>query len=233
MRLILLYICVFATLILPAQEYYNDAQLRAHLAVEKKLGKRFSMFLANQTRLTKNMTTLNRSAVDLGGTYKISDDIRVSAEVRLIQRLNKYDYYNTRLWYSVSATFRKKVKRWNFMYRNLFQARYRDMNSDDTWMARYYDRNKITVKYEATKRFTFYAGAEAYIPLNNPTWKNIDRLRGFTGVEIATTKNQQLEFYFMFQQRLNNFNWVNNGGGYDNSPYRRDYIYGIAYSFGF
>jgi hypothetical protein len=233
MTRVILSALILLSLAAPAQQYYNDAQLRAHLNLDWKLSKRFSVYLTNQTRFTKNATTMTRTAFDLGMTYKILKDLRISAEGRVIEKLNSYDYYNTRLWYAGSVVYRKKVRRWAFLYRNLFQARYRDLNSDQTMLVRYYDRSKLTVKYEATKRYTFYAGAEAYVPLNDPTFKGVDRMRGFTGVEIATTKNQTLELYFMYQAYLYNSSWFKQPKKYDNQPLKRDYIYGISYSFSF
>jgi hypothetical protein len=231
MRSIISYIFLFTAACLYGQEYYDDAQVRTHLAVEKKISKRFSARLSHQGRLTMNASTFSRSAIDLAVTYRITKNIRITADYAFIQRLNKYDYFDNRNWYSLAATFRKSHKRWTFLYRNLFQVRFRNMNSDNTHLARYYDRNKITVKYEATKRYTFYAGGEVYIPLNNPVWKGMDRYRGFTGVEIQTTKNQQLELYFMYQVRLVDSPWFSQRNQYDNSLLRRDFIYGIAYSF--
>jgi hypothetical protein len=215
------------------QEYANDAQLRTHVVIEKKITSALSVNLGQQSRFTKNMTTFSRSAIDLGVTYKITRNIRLSADYIFIHRLNKYNTFNTRNRYNVAATFRTKKDRWTFLYRNLFQIREGNMNTDETHLIKYYDRNKVTVKYEATKRFTFYIGEEAYVPLNDPTWKGINRTRSYLGTEINLTRSQTLEFYFMYQARFNNSNWFKQTKSYDNSPLRRDYIYGVAYSFSF
>jgi hypothetical protein len=210
-----------------AQEYYNDAQLRTHLAVEKKINKHFSAQIKQQNRFNQNFSNFYRASADLGLIWKLNKNFRFRADYVFIQRKTKEGSYKTLHWYYAALIYKGEVQRWRFLYRNKFQVRtYPNENS----LTKLYDRNMITVKYEATKRFTPYLAVEIYIPLNSPQSKGIDRSRTYAGLEIKTARNQQLEFYFMYQAYLTRNNWYEQKNSYPNSPPKRDYVYGISYS---
>jgi hypothetical protein len=218
---------------LTAQEYYNDAQVRTHLTVEKKIGKRFGIALTEQNRITNNVSVLSRASLDLGLSFKVNKFLRIVGDYVYVTKLNKYGTYVPRHWYSAGVILRKDIKYWRILYRNIVQVRNQPMNSDARYETRYYDRNKLTVKYEINKRITGYVSEELYLPLNDPGWKRFDRSRSYIGTEISTFKDQQLELYFMFQQQLHNSDWFSQKKRYPDKLLNRFYVYGIAYTIQF
>src|SRR4051812_16469032 len=158
-----------------AQEYYNDAQVRFNLGLEKRITKRFSVTLDQQDRFTKNVAEFTRASFDIGLNYKINKFLRIKADYVFIQKRNKLDYFTARNWYYVAAIFKQEVGSWKFFYRNLLQARMGQTNSIEATNMMLYDRNKITIRHETTRRFAFWVAEEIYIPLNSPQAKGIER----------------------------------------------------------
>lgn len=227
-RSISLVLALFCTTAVAAQDfkYHDDAEIRTHFSLETKLSRRWTVHLDQQYRFGSNISRLTRGSADLGLTYKINKNVKLLADYTYILSGKKEGYYATRHWFSGAVTLRGNIDRWRFVYRNLVQLRNGDMNSDEMYQTKIYDRNKLSVRYEINKRWTAYTAAEAYIPLNNPNVKGIDRTRNFFGVLFNTTRNQQLELYFMYQHE-----WQK-GGWWENDIYRylrRDFVYGIGY----
>ena len=213
-----------------AQRSYNDdAEVRAHFSVETKLNKRWTAHLDQQYRFGDNVSRLTRAAADFGVTYKVNKHFRLLGDYVYILSGKRDGYFATRHWFSGAFMLRGDIDRWRFIYRNMLQFRKGDMNSDEQYQTKIYNRNKLSIRYEATKRYTFYTAAELYIPLNNPQVTGIDRSRNFLGVLSKTFRNQELELYFMLQQQWQKGGWWDQSDRYPSPHYRRDFIFGIGY----
>jgi hypothetical protein len=223
-----IFVIISVTLNSFSQEYYDDAQIRGHFSLEKKFNKKWSAQLDQQYRFTQNASDFSRIAINPGVGYRITKDIRLQADYTLIQNKNKEDLFSLRHWYSLSAIFKYDKRRFKFQYRNMTQVRNSSRESKWAYVTRIFNRNKFSLKYEATKRFTPYFASELYIPLNSPNYIGIERIRGFSGLLINTFRNQQLELYFMYQQQLHKNLWYKNND--NDMRLRRHYIYGIGYS---
>jgi hypothetical protein len=215
------------------QMYRDDAQLRTHLNLEMRLSRHFSAHLDQQYRFNENMTNFRRASADMALEWRMNKHVRVLADYKFVYRKSDKEFWQQRNWYGLALVLRNDVKRWRFIYRNLLQFRGGTVNSAEQNNFRIYDRNKLTVRYEFTKRYTGYTSMEAYVPLNNPQMMGVERTRNQLGMLISTRKNQQLELYFMYQVFWQKGNWWDQSDKYP-SPYnRRDYIYGVAYNIQF
>jgi hypothetical protein len=230
---ILVFFCVNTY----AQQYsFSDAQLWFNLYLEKKLSDKWSAHLNQQDRWNENITQFNFAYADVGFTYKITKNVKILADYVFTQKRRLDDSYGSIHQYYVAMTFKKDIRRWRFMYRQMIQFQFN--NPYTAYYALtpfYYDRNKFIVKYELNKRFTFYAAEELYVPLNSPQIKGIDRNRSFFGLFYTIFRNQQLELYFMHQNRIQNGEWFKQHSSYDATNYvlEKDFVYGIGYSFDF
>lgn len=228
MKRLIAFIIILTPVALCGQ-YYNDAQIRTHLLVEKKFGKHFSVSLDQQNRFTYNATTFSRASVDLALNWKFNKHIKISGDYVFIEKRNNNNRFSPRHWANIALHLRHEWRRWKLFYRGMVQARTGDMYTN-FYELRLYNREKLNIRYEVTKRFALYVADEIYIPLNSPQTKGIDRNRAFVGVLYKLTKYQQLEFYFMQQQQLQKNYWFNDRDRYDNSMLKRNFIYGIGYA---
>lgn len=217
-----------------AQVYYDDAQVWYHVYLEKKLGKNFDVHFKHQGRFVNNVSQYGQGYAKIGVGYKFSDNIRVLANYVNIQRKRNAPYYKTRHRYQVALILKKELGYWTISYRNMFQCTYKSpFTSDDGYIPYYYDRNKLTVKYKANKRFEFYVSEEVNIALNNPQVKGLSRSRSRAGVFIKTRKNQGIDLYSIYQVQLQNGDWYDQDISTRNNLLKRKFVYGIGYEIEF
>lgn len=211
------------------RKYYDDAEARGHFSLETRLSRKWTIHLDQQYRFGDNISRLTRASADLGLTYKVNKHVKLMGDYYYLHRPKENGSYNTRHWFSGAVTLRGDIRRWRFVYRNMVQFRNGNVNSEKASQTKIYDRNKLSIRYEANKRLTFYTAGEAYIPLNNPQVQGIDRSRHFLGLLINTFRNQQLEFYFMLQQEWQKGDWWDQYDRYPSRYYKRDFVFGIGY----
>lgn len=230
MKNALLSMCfLFSMASFQAQTYYNDAQLRVNLALEKRITKKLSVSIDQQDRFYKNMGEFSRSAFDFGINLKVNKWLKLKADYVLISKRNKHAIFTERNWFYLAAVFKYEMNKFKFFYRNMAQVRMGVTNSDKSSMMRIYDRNKITLRHETTRRLAFWLATEVYIPLNNPQTKGIDRTRYFIGTTLRTAKFQSLDLYFMIQTQVQRGKWFDQNYAFQNEPLNRYFIYGINY----
>jgi hypothetical protein len=231
MKGIFVLIFVISFRFISAQRFYNDAQLWFNLYLEKKISKKFAIHLNQQDRWTNNISWFDLGYADVGVTYKITKNIKVLADYVFAQKKRNIGGFQSYHQYYIALILKKDFHRLRFSYRNMFQLQYYDpYTSYEGFVQYFYDRNKFTIKYFASKRFEFYLADELYLPLNNPQVRGFQRSRSFAGLFYNVKKDQQLEFYFMFQAQLQQGNWFKQKNYYDNSPLKHDFVYGIGYS---
>lgn len=219
--------------VLHAQEYDNDANLWGHLNLEKKINKKFSVILRLKSRFDNNISRYELGYGRLSVTYSPFKDFKILAGYDYGFKIRNAGYYGNRQTYIIAAMFKKDFRRFRFSYRNRLQVRLNNLNiSDDGYIPYVIDRNKFTIRYEATKRLDFYLAEELYVPLMSPSVKGITRTRSFAGLVIKTTKNQSIELYFALQTQIQENNWYKQHKKYSKAL-NRDFIYGIGYNIEF
>jgi hypothetical protein len=214
--------------------YQNDAQAWLKLTLEKKISDRLALRLRNQDRFTNNVAELGRVKFDLGLTYKLVRGVRVRLGYAFMDRRKLSGTYSERHRWYAALLLKKQLKRWSVGYRNLFQSQYVDpFTSEDGGIAYFYDRHKVTLEYEYSKRISIYTAQELFIPLNNQQARGFDQSRTFLGLLYNLSKTQQVELFFLLKQRLQNGDWYDQARTYPNEPLTRDFVYGLGYTFEF
>lgn len=215
---------------------FNDAQLWFNLYLEKKLNNRLTAHLNQQDRWTENVSEFHFAYADMGLTYKFNKTFKVLADYVFTQKRRADESFSTVHQYYVAAVAKKDILRWRFAYRLMYQFEFKNPYTSYYGLTPFrYIRNKFIVKYEYNKYLSFYVADELYAPLNSPQIKGIDRNRSFVGMFINTFKHQQLELYFMYQNRLYNGAWFKQNKSDDMTNYilEKDFVYGIGYSIAF
>lgn len=224
------FIILFHSLIGVSQTSIDDAQLWTHLKLKKEINKKLVLTLKLQTRLKNNVSELGRASANFRLNYKLHKGIQLLVGYSFIEKQNKNDVFKTRHSYYGAIELKKSIKRFEFIYRNLFMVRYKNpLTSYDGYIAYLYDRNRITIKYEQSKRVLFYIKEDINIPLNNPQLKGISRARTFVGTNINITKKQKLDLYVMYHQQFQQGDWFEQDISYSNSPLNNYLVYGIGY----
>ena len=213
-----------------AQEYYDDAQLWFNLYLEKKVTKRFLVHLNQQDRWVQNVSRFGLAYWDAGATYRFTENVKVLGDYVFAQKRRNRGDYKTRHQLYLAVVLKKDLGRWRFSYRNMLQVQLNSPFTDDMgYIPHYVDRNKFIIRYEATKRLSFYTAEELNVPLVNWQPKPLSRSRTFLGMFIDVTRHQQLEFYFMFQAQLQKGNYYEQQKKYPDNMLSHTYVYGIGY----
>jgi hypothetical protein len=222
-RLYKLTVCLLAAFNIKGQEFNDDAALWLNVYLDKKISKHFNIHLNQQNRINYNFSNYGMGYADIGLTYNLNKNIKFLADYVYAKKLRLDGSYNNRHQAYIAIILRKKWGQWSLTYRNMIQSQVEDpYSSYDGKTIQYYERNKMTLKYELNKYLTPYIAQELYLPFDQSRNKGLDRSRSFAGVFYNLTKRSQLEFYFLYQHRLNAFKETN-----------RDFIYGIGYSYQF
>jgi hypothetical protein len=211
---------MFCALVSNAQEYQDDAVFWGNIYLEKKLSDNFDLHLNHQSRIHDNVSRYERASFDFGTTYHLNKNIKVLLDyVYMSKRRDDLSFGNRHRLYA-AVILRKKFRNLSISYRNRIQGQFNDFySSPNGQVPVFYDRNKLTLKYELNKRVEFYVSEELYLPFYQAQNKGFDRSRSFVGTNYKLTKDDAFELYFGYQHELNAFKVT-----------RRLFIYGVGYS---
>ncbi len=206
-----------------AQEFEDDAQLWLNLNLEKKISDDFDVHFSHSSRINNNISEYGLGYGDIGVSYARNKNIKVMLDYVLRQKRNLDGSYGTRHRAYFAVILKKEISQFTFSYRYRFQAELRDMlTSEDGMIPRYYDRHKLSVKYELSKRYAVYICEELYYPWYQAKNKGFDRSRSGIGLIYKLSKKKSIEGNFTYRHELNAFNRTN-----------RDFIYSLTYSYEF
>lgn len=213
-------VCFFAA---KAQYYDDDAKLWLFVKLDKDLSSKLNAELSIQNRIEDNISQYSKMYGNLQLSYKINKNFRLIAGYGYGKNDRLDGSYGDRHRSYAGFILRKRVKNLLFSYRNIFQASVKNINTSEKGaVPLYFNRNKITVKYELNKRIEFYTAQELNLSYNQADYDNIARSRTYIGTIYNLSKKSSVEAYFMFQKKFK----------YVNQP-KRDFIFGLTYSHSF
>jgi hypothetical protein len=206
-----------------AQEYDDDAALWLNLNLEKKLNDQLDVHFSHSSRINNNISQYGLGYGDIGVSYARNKNIKVMLDYVLRERRNLNGSFSTRHRMYFAVILKKEISQFTFSYRYRFQAEMRDMLTIEKGLIpRYYDRHKLSIKYELSKRYEVYVSEELYYPYYQAKNKGFDRSRSGIGLVYKLSKKKSIEGNFTYRHELNAFNRTN-----------RDFIYSLSYSYEF
>ena len=206
-----------------AQDYEDDAQLWLNLYVEKKLGDHFDVHLSHSSRFGENVSNYRLGYGEIGLSYARNQNIKVTAGYSLRKRRNLNGTFSDRHRVYANVLLKKKSDRFTLSYRYRFQAELRDVYVSEYGMVPlFYDRHKVTVKYELFKRWDIYVTEELFYPYQQERKKGLDESRSSFGLIFDLSRRTTLQGSFIYRHELNAFNRTN-----------RDFVYALAYAYEF
>ena len=219
-KYIFIIVLIFSVTKLNAQDFEDDAALWLNVYLEKRIKDKFDVHFTHSSRINNNFSEYGLGYGDIGLTYYYKKNIKIMADYVLRQQRNLNGSYSTRNRAYLALLLKKEIGRFKFGYRNLFQGQLTDMyTSEKGLIPVFYDRNKVSVKYDINKRFTASVSEELYYPLYQAKNKGFDRSRSTIGLTYKFSKRTNIEFAFTYRHELNAF-----------SRTKRDFIYGVTFS---
>ena len=206
-----------------AQEYDDDAALWLNLNLEKKLNDKFDVHFSHSSRINNNISEYGLGYGDIGVSYSHNKNIKVSLDYVLREKRNLDGSYSTRHRAYLAVLLKKEISQFTFSYRYRLQTELKDaLTSEYGLVPKYYDRHKLSIKYELSKRYSVYVSEELYYPWYQAKNKGFDRSRSAIGLIYKLTKRKSIEGNFTYRHELNAFSRTN-----------RDFIYSLTYSYEF
>lgn len=186
----------------------NDAGLWATFNIDKKLNKKFGVFVTEEYRARENFTRNNLFYTDLGVYVKPFDFLKVSFAYRCIEKFQLDNSVSFRHRGMLDISVKKKFGAFGVSYRQRIQAEVRNVYSSDIGaIPEWYSRNKFEIKYDLNKPITPYVAAEFRYQINNPrsvesnkTWH---RDRYFVGLDYKRNDKSTFGLYYLIQREYN------------------------------
>lgn len=201
-------------------DYVDDAAVWISFNLEKKINKHVYLHLSQQNRITENVSTYGRGNIDFGVTYRFNKNIRLMGDYVYLKRPNPDNSFTNEHRFYTALILKKNIGRWDFTYRNMVQMRMKNIYSSvDGKIPKFYERNKVSVKYDLNKFINPYVAYELYYPFYQAKNRGFSKSRSIIGLDYKITKKTDAEVYFLYQHELNAFN-----------PTNRDFVYGLELS---
>jgi hypothetical protein len=202
----------------------NDAGLWCTVNFEKKINKKFLIFVTEEYRRRENFMRHNLFYTDIGIAVKPYDFLKVSLSYRSIEKYLIDDNISFRHRLMLDITLKKKFNKFTFSFRERIQSEVRNYySSDNGHLPEWYSRNKFELKYELQKSISPYATFEIRYQIRNPRSEEVDgywhRNRYALGVEYEYSKRHSFAVYYLIQQE------------YNVSAAQNLYIVGLQYDF--
>ncbi len=186
----------------------NDAGLWATFNVEKKLTKKFGLFITEEYRRKENFTRTNLFYTDLGVYVKPLDFLKVSLAYRPIEKYMDDNTFSYRHRLMLDIVVKRKFGKLAASFRERIQAEVRNVYSSDIGcIPEWYSRNKFELKYDLDKPITPYLAVEFRYQFNNPRALESNKLwhrnRYTLGLDYKLNNKNQFGLYYLIQQEFN------------------------------
>ena len=176
----------------------DDAGLWASVTVKKKITKKFTLSLSEECRFNENVSELGTAFTEAGVEYKLIKNLTGGIAYRFMQKKQVDDFYSLRHRGLVSLTYKLKVKKFELNLKERYQIQYADVNtSEDGKIPSEYLRNKLTIKYNTSKKYTPFIAAELFYQLNNPEGNECDDIRYSGGIEYNFNKLHEVDLFYL------------------------------------
>jgi hypothetical protein len=206
-----------------AQDFYDDSRFWLYFKFDKDISKVFNAQLIIQNRFNNNVTEFSQWNINPELNVKLTKYFKLIGGYVYGTKLWPEGYYGTRQQVYGGFQARYRLRRFSLYYRNLVQGQTKaSQNYVKANIFYYYDRNKLTLKYELNKRFEFYLAEEFNIPFYRTTEYDLylNRNRLFGGAQFNLSRKTYLELYAIFQSKFS----------YKTEIRDRAWIFGLTYS---
>ena len=186
----------------------NDAGLWATVNIEKKLKKKFGVFITEEYRRKENFTRTNLFYTDLGVFVKPLDFLKVSLAYRPIEKYMDDNTFSYRHRLMLDISVKKKWGNLTASFRERIQAEVRNIYSSEIGsIPEWYSRNKFELKYDLDKPVTPYVATEFRYQINNPRAVESNKMwhrgRYVLGLDYKYNNRNSFGLYYLIQQEFN------------------------------
>lgn len=173
------------------------------LNVEKKLTPELSLTGSGAALRTYDFRETGFAWADGGVKYKLTRNIGVNANYRLLFRRNLDNFYEKRHILYADIDWTKSRGNWSVGGTFRFQSMFYGHIAEGSRPPRFYNRDKINIRYKINYYWQPFAEAEVFVPIRHPVRKKPDQWRLSLGISHTFNRYIKVEFYEQLQQGIN------------------------------
>jgi len=198
---LILFLLLYCSLWSCAQNQFDWGSWNT-FSFSKPLNSKLSLGIDEELRLRENFSQLNLFYTNLGLTYKVAKDVKLSLTYRFIQKYLEQEFsYRNRLMLDMGV--KHKINLLTLSYRSRLQAEVKNyFTSENGHLKEWFWRHKFEAKY-SIKKFNPYIGTELRYQLNDPRSPENNagwhRMRTFAGVDYEINKTNSVGIYYLNQ----------------------------------
>lgn len=175
----------------------QDAQFWSSVGVSKSITDDFKISFAQNLRFRENVSIMDKTFTELGAGYKLPAGFKVSFAYRY-NKVNVPEYagLHTNHRINFDVAYKKSFEQVTLGFRTRYQSKFdhmKDSNAD-------YNRNKFSVKYEATEELEPYVFTDLFIRLNG--FNEFNRYRIGFGSSYALSEILELKAFYFLENRI-------------------------------
>ena len=200
---VLIMLIIACSSVIYAQE--EDMELWTGIQVEKNITENLKTSFEQEFRFNENISDTKKIYSELGLSYKINKNIRISASYRFEKRRKIEDYYVNRHCFYASVILKNKINRFALAFRTQYKTKYVSSYSEEYGsIPKDYLRNKLSLKYNIKKNpITPLFYCESFYQLDNPEGNKFDKIRYALGADYKINKKNNLNIFYMLQKQFN------------------------------
>jgi hypothetical protein len=190
--------------ILSAQQQIDFRQ-QTNVRAEHRFTQDFSMAAMAAAILTNDMNEVGFAYFDGGLGYKITPNIGVNANYRLLFRRNLYNAYDKRHVLYADLDYTKGLPGpWTFVGTLRLQGQFfNHLFSEGPRPPTFYARTRAGLRYKINYYWQPFVETELFTPLFRPQRPYPDQIRASLGLSYTFNRYVRVEVYEQVQQQIN------------------------------
>ncbi len=217
----LFFILLFLLFAFIAHTQEDDFEVRNEFQLELELTDDLELNSENGIKVSENASSVRELYSELSLSFDFFKFFQATLAYRYTREHEDMQYYinDHRLASDLEVDY--EINRFELEFRTRLQIEYIGYYSSPTGnVPRVQDRNKFTVGYDINdNHFTPYISVETYLGLTAYQGNHYNKIRYTIGTDYKINKRMDMEFYFRFQEEIN-----------EAAPLTR-YIVGVEYSY--
>lgn len=201
--LTLLLISFINGLMAQDQKVVSDLHLWTGAAIEKSLGKDWTLSLGEEIRFKHNISEINNYFTEAGIRYRISKNFALEGGFRYTRDKKKDNTYENLSRYNLDLRYRGRIDFIGINYRLRYQKEVEGFKLlDQTIAYEKYLRHRIRISYEDFAKIKPYVSAETFQLFLPSQYAAFDYIRVLGGFKYEPAKIGSLGFAYGFNREL-------------------------------
>lgn len=207
-RILLPALLLTASITLSSQEtkVVRDLHLWTGAAVEKTLGKDWTLSLQEEIRLKHNISEISNYFTEMAVRYRISKNFALEGGYRYTRDKKSDGSYENQTRYNLDLRYRGRLDFITIDYRLRYQKeveRFRLLNPKTDYEK--YVRNRIRVRYNDFGKIKPYVSAELFQLFRPDYYAELEYIRVVAGLKYDPGKVGSFDFGFGFNRELEEY----------------------------